>query len=394
MEEKLDNTEIIGDIEEDAKSNYESKNLVRMSYIDTDNIKKRCTHIKNSNVRGRAFVNLLGEHAGCKILKNLGLQPSVDKALQKIESILSKIDISEIFVENKKIDVRCNFGDYKLFISKKQAKYNMLADIYMFIRLDKSLDTITLLGFITKEDIDLKNSDDKNYYIEETQLKTFEQIKEKFHNKSTDSKIDKFERKSIGEWHSDIIKYINGNIENKIEFLKSVAESKELRKMLIGFEHSEKVFRELAKKEKIVEEEINKDLSNISRLADAFIQSRGEIMKQTNELPEIDTAKDFKIECARANLEKLFHSKYSNTHSQEEVENKSTEEVVDSLLLQGKTIEASGYKRLTIVLKVIITGVILAILGVFIATYFYTSDTSSCITVIHKEIKTVMHHKK
>jgi len=393
MEEKLDNADIIDNLEENSKPNYESKNLVHLSYIDTDNIKRRCFYIKNSNVRGRAFVNLLGEHAGCMLLKNLGLQPSVDKALQKIESVLSKIDISEIFVDNKKIDVRCNFEDYKLFISKKQAKYNMLADFYMFIRIDKHLDTVTLLGFISKEDIDLENSDDKNYYIEETKLKTFEQIKEEFQNKSNDSKDDKFNQKSIGEWHSDIIKYIDGNIENKIEFLKSIAESKELRKMLIGFEHSEKVFRELAQKEKIVEEEINKDLSNISRLADAFIQSKGELLKPTNENSELDNAKDFKIECSRANLEKLFHTKYSNTPTQEEVENKSNEEVVDSLLLKGKTIEAAGYKRLTTILRIIITVIILAILGIFTATYFYTFDNSSCITVINKHIKTVIHHK-
>lgn len=304
MEENSENLEQNEPSEQDIIQ--ENKNIIDLSSVYVRTLETRCNHIKNANIRGRAFLNLLTEELGMQFFKKLNLKATNTNSLQNIKSILSRIDIAEIFTLNNRFGIRYVFDDTNLFIPKKQDKYNMISDFYMFIKINFDNQTAELLGFIPFDDINPDNSDNKNFLIKSEQLKTFDEIKDKIKNKSSLFDETTFESKSKNEWIEDILKYLNGKIEDKIAFLSAVSDSQNLRFLLKEFEKSETIFNLIADNEQKIKEEISKEISSISNLADAFIQSKNVILN--NNPTEIDSAKDFKLECARANLEKLFNN--------------------------------------------------------------------------------------
>src|SRR5574344_473327 len=304
MEENSENLEQNAPSEQDIIQ--ENKNIIDLSSVYVRKLETRCNHIKNANIRGRAFLNLLTEELGIQFFKKLNLKATNTNSLQNIKSILSRIDIAEIFAANNRFGIRYVFDDTNLFIPKKQDKYNMISDFYMFIKINSDYQTAELLGFISIDDINPDNSDNKNFLIKSEQLKTFDEIKDKIDNNSSSFDETIFESKSQNEWVEDILKYLNGKIEDKIAFLSAVSDSKNLRFLLKEFEKSENIFNLIADNEQKIKEEISKEISSISNLADTFIQSKNVILN--NNSTEIDSAKDFKLECARANLEKLFNN--------------------------------------------------------------------------------------
>ena len=82
----------------------------------------KCSFVSNTNLRCRMVANLVVAYAGQKLLSQLGVESDDTFALQNIPSILSRWDISELYVNGCKISVRYAFGDYKYFVAKKQER--------------------------------------------------------------------------------------------------------------------------------------------------------------------------------------------------------------------------------------------------------------------------------
>ena len=65
----------------------------------------KCSFVSNTNLRCRMVANLVVAYAGQKLLSQLGVESDDTFALQKIPSILSRWDISELYVNGCKIAV-------------------------------------------------------------------------------------------------------------------------------------------------------------------------------------------------------------------------------------------------------------------------------------------------
>ena len=320
MEEHLENN----NLEENLKIQY------KLSQYDLHQVWCKCAWMKNANTRSRMVANYLSVIGAQNILANYGIQVDSSSSLQEISSIISRWDIAEVYYGDCKISIRINFSNNKLVIPKKQERYGLLGDFFMFVRLEEN--TFELLGFLPLSEISKLESDNEYYYVEQEQLKNFEDINLNLVKPKEDIEKTKPERVKI-------IQYLEGSLEDKISFFKLLSSSKYLREEMIKFEKSEQIYTAIAENEEEIKNEIEKDIVNISKLADAFIQSKGEILKsgnsQNNE--NIENAENFKLECARANLEKLFNSSPSERDIPD-INNQTKEEVMDTLLTPSEIV--------------------------------------------------------
>lgn len=330
-------------MEEDLKidNNEQSIDNVYINEHDKLLLSNKCPNIKNLNLRSRIFVNYLSAFGAKKILSNYGIECDDSLGLQNIQSIISRWDIAEVFVGDCRISVRANFDDYKLFIPKKHKRYGVIGDVFMFVRLED--DCIKLLGFLNSNYLDNANSDNDNYYLNINDLKSFDNINFNLKKEKEDVEQIKIERKKI-------IQYLENNLDDKISFFKLLANSNYLREEMIKFEKSQRIYSELFVKENEIKNEKQKDINNISRLADAFIQSTKTISNISDS--KVDkNAEDFKIECTRANLEKLFNLDTSNNLQDKDIHNQTNDEVMDKLLSKSEIIIQDDRLPMVAVLK-------------------------------------------
>ena len=322
----------------------------------------KCSSVVNTNLRCRMVANLVVALAGKKLLSQFGIETDDSSVLQNIPSVLSRWDISELYVNGCKISVRYAFGDYKYFVAKKQERYGLLGDLFMFIRLSDDLSTAKLEGFLPVKNINKANSDSENYYFHTSEFELFEDIKKYFETRKIQEDIESLKKERI-----KIVQYLEGELSDKVEFFKLLASSEYLRKEMLKFENSEKIFSQIVEKEDIIKQENEKDITKISELADAFIQSRETIIASSD-------SENFKLECARANLEKLFNS--SKEPDIESIKNKSTEEVMDTLLANSPTMITENRLPVSAVLRAFrMFGVLIFVCLIASAIYCFVNYT-------------------
>lgn len=350
MEENIEN---FTEVEKD-------KDVISITDQDKFYVYQKCSWMNHSNQRARMVTNFLSVVAARKILNNYSIECDTSISLQEISSIICKWDIAEIFVGDCRISVRNNFLDYKLFVPKKHKRYGLLGDLLMFVRLED--DCAKLLGFLNPSDLDEENSDNENYYIEQEKLKSIDEIN--FNVVKDEENIEELKNERI-----KIIQYLEGCLDDKVEFFKLLSKSKYLRNEMIKFENSAKIYVQLVENQEKIETTIEKEVDNISRLADAFIQSKTVIMK-SSENSESDNAENFKIECARANLEKLFNLSPMNNEEYIDIQNKTNEEVMDKLLTPSNMVISEDRLPMVAVLKAFRFFAILLLILFFTAGIF------------------------
>ena len=368
-------------METNTETNEKSPGLYMATFRKEDlyPLWDRCSSITNANLRARMVANLFSAAAACKILFQLGVQADTSIAMQEIPSILSKWDISEVYVNDCRISVRYSFGDYKYFVPKKHERYGLFGDLFMFVRISEDLKLAKLEGFLPCKNINKSNSDSENYYVHSDDLKSLEEIKKYLNIKKPEENIEE-----VKKWRKHIIEYLEGRLDNKIKFFKRLAVSMFLRQDMIKIENSEYIFNQLADKEDIIRQEIDKDIENIERLAAAFEQSRENILSASE-------SQNFKIECARSNLEKLFNASPSRNVELENIQNKTTEEVMDTLLTPSATAIQKDTLPMTAVLRAFRVFGALILLFLIVGAIFcindyprYTTDTSYSVMNSHK----------
>lgn len=356
------------------------QNKVVVQKGDLYKILDKCALIKNNVARARAYVNLLSAEGAKKILENYEIETDTKFGLQESPSIVSKWDIAEVFIGLYRISVRPVFADYKPFIPKKHEKYGLFPNMFMFVYIEEN--KVKLLGFLPQEKLNKTNSDDENYYVELDELQSLDDIKKCFDFKHTIENINQMKKERI-----KIIQFLEGNIDDKIAFFKLLANSRFLREELIKFEQAEDYYNQLVEKEDEVKREIEKDIVNISRLADAFIQSKEEILK-TSEV-KLENAEHFKLDCARANLEKLFNSSPTSEVMMDTISNSSSEDVMETILTQSDYAKEEKILPVSAVLRAfqVIVSLILTILIVlgFLCYMNYTQTTPSDIWISLKK---------
>ena len=274
---------------------------------DINEAQQECAYIENASVRARMVANLYSVLGAKKFFTFLGGEVSTKNCLQNIQSIFSKNDISEIYVNGHRVSVRLNFEDYKLFIPKKHEKYGFITDIIMFVRFEDF--KIKVLGFLERENLYKLNSDNDNYYVRLKDLKPIDKVKEFFYEEIVEENIDNLKNERI-----KIIQYLLGKLQDKIEFFNLLSKSDYLRDAMIKYEIASKYYKLIIENENVIKSsiesetraknEIAKRLNSVN-MSDAFIQNFG--VSDWLSDSSLEHIAGFKNDCAKANIEKLFN---------------------------------------------------------------------------------------
>ncbi|MDD3238050.1 MAG: DUF1822 family protein [Candidatus Gastranaerophilales bacterium] len=138
--------------------------------------------IENITQRKRAFASIVALDAFADFMLTQDIEVSITKNLFKIAPVNEEFEISDVYFNNWKLDIRIISDNKYLSIPKSHFNYDIVADFYIAINVDKSLKKAELIGFTSKNNIS-KAIESGDYFIMDTDaLESFdsllEQIKE------------------------------------------------------------------------------------------------------------------------------------------------------------------------------------------------------------------------
>lgn len=193
--------------------------------IDLENAKNICCSISDADVRNKSVANVLAANLAKKILENESIDIDTESGLHNIAEILNDIDLSDIYINGKYVDVRLCIDDGAPSIPLNMVNNGILPAVYMFLRTTSELKSAELLGFFEPKNLSGYETNGAYYFVDVNELVQFENIKDLFNPEHEENNVvDDEEIYSFLECSSDSQKY---------EFYKKILKSKDGRKNFI-----------------------------------------------------------------------------------------------------------------------------------------------------------------
>ena len=224
----------------------EKNSKIAISETDLTEAREECSEFLGRHNRNRAVSNLVGIKTAVKYLKENGLNPDTRYSAHTIKRVLADFDIADLYIDDKRIDVRTVFSKDLLFIPKIHYEYGILPSFYMFVKINKTLQTGEVLGFLDPSSIDNEKASEEFYFPEKENLISLKLFKQKLKKLTPKS----YPIKNTAETRADIIRYTDNALENKPEFIKNLVNNLDMRKAMIEFENAETLFSEISEKVK------------------------------------------------------------------------------------------------------------------------------------------------
>lgn len=227
--------------------------------ITQDDVKDAVYSSSNleDRIKQRAFANVIGGRLGIKYLKSIGFNATNQNSLYTIPAILRDMDISDVNIDNIKVDIRIVPNEEYLYVPKAQYEFNVTPDIYIFLIMSSDLSTASFVGAIAPEEVN-KSKEINNYYIvnksslynENSLKKTLKKSKPKSNLPTNENDIIKAQ--------ALIVNFIDGDIlNNEKHFLyDQLMKSGELCEMFRQFQHFELVSTDLAHTNEILSDSV------------------------------------------------------------------------------------------------------------------------------------------
>ena len=194
----------------------------------------------DKSVKNRIFLNVVGAEAVITHLEKFGFNVENISSIHSIKRVIEKIDIADVILNNIHIDVRVIFKDDLVFVPKSHYKFDIVPDIYVVLKYDKSVQRITFLGFFEPSEINPNNCNKDYYFVDPSKLRNpFEltHFISNFHNKTekalTDAQMLRGRELSVTVADHDVTD------EEFKEFLGLMLKSSELRASVLEYDNFE-----------------------------------------------------------------------------------------------------------------------------------------------------------
>lgn len=229
----------------DKNSGFES--IIEVDEDDLKDAKLSAVDFAAENVKKRAFVNVLGARLAMKMLFSQKIKANNLYSLYTIQNILEELNISDIYVDGIRIDVRLVFDRNEIFIPKSHFEYDLLPDIYLVLELQKDFSSAQALGFFEPKSLDKQNASKDFYFYEYDKLTAPEEIKEFLDNYVVERNFDITENNQKAE--ELLLSLIDKEIssDDKHFLFKHLANDVELREKAVEFENFELISKQVAK---------------------------------------------------------------------------------------------------------------------------------------------------
>jgi len=144
-------------------------------------IKAAVSSINDLNLQKKAFMSLVASNVLCEYLREQEIKILSENNSLSGLLLLKDFDIANITVENNiKIAVRAFVGDDypQMCIPRSHFLNNILADIYVGVRLETTIENAEFVGFIEVDQINRQAGNDKYVSIDVNNLKSIDAIKQ------------------------------------------------------------------------------------------------------------------------------------------------------------------------------------------------------------------------
>lgn len=200
--------------------------------------------IENEFQRKRAYASIVALDAFADYLVTKDITVSITKNLFKIAPVNEEFEISDVYYNGWKLDIRLVINDEFISIPKSHYKFDILPDFYVAIKVDKNLENAALVGFIDAKNVNKALSKDNYYLLNTKNLSSIEELITKLQtqNEISDDLTDH------SEFDGLYLSYLDNSISDvdKKSFIKHISTCSQCRSDFVEFYDFEAIVRNSA----------------------------------------------------------------------------------------------------------------------------------------------------
>jgi len=228
---------------------FEKKSVIKIAEDDLKDAKLSSMDYSEDSVKKRAFIDVLGARLAMKFLFSQKIEANNIYSLYTIHNVLEELDLSDIYYQGIKIDVRLVFDKNEIFIPRKHFEYDLLPDLYIVLCIKEDLSSADFLGFFEPKNLDRTNANKDFYFCEYENLVKPDKLKtflDNFKKVASDIEVT---QELLQNNETLFLSLVDKEITktDKILLYKQLANSFELREKAIEFENFEIISRAIAK---------------------------------------------------------------------------------------------------------------------------------------------------
>mgnify|MGYP006916086224 CR=1 FL=1 len=207
---------------------------IAIQNTDIEQARDICSAISDSDVRNISVANVLAANLAGKILSNEEFDVDTDSGIHNFAEVLKEVDISDIYINGKYVDVRLCIDDGVPSIPTETVKNGVIPYAYMFLKTTSELVSVELLGFLDGDDISDFDTTEKYILINNESLASFDEIETKLlSDECPDVEVNDLE----------IYEFLESkDIKDKYEFYNKLTHSKNSRIRLKKILNAQYVF--------------------------------------------------------------------------------------------------------------------------------------------------------
>ena len=189
--------------------------------------------IADKNARKRVFASLVILNSLAVFLEKQNLNVSNTKNLYKASKICEEFEITDLYVNNWRIDIRLAMpGDY-FYIPKSHYDDEILPDFYVVATIDKELKNPKFIGYVSPNDLHATSFNSNYYKADFNDLKGMSD----FLKELKQEKDINYNEKDHRFFNTKILSYFDDEADNftKSKLLNHLLECQNCRSELINF---------------------------------------------------------------------------------------------------------------------------------------------------------------
>lgn len=261
------------------------KNALDIDKNSQEIAKAATVKIEEECVRKRSFALATGALALVKYLKGEGFDFNFKHSLFKIPSFAQNIEIADIYAavdeNNIRFDVRVIFEGENFYVPKTHKKYSAVPDFYAVVRLDKRLNKMEPLGFISSDELGEDVSSDEYYVYDVSLLKPFKGLKKALKNVvGKEISLTKQEHEKISELTVAFSDLQIGESE-KIFFIKHVINCAKCRENICEFNEFDGIIAQVKNYPELLED------STLEVLSGSYVEEKEHGILETDLTPSL-----------------------------------------------------------------------------------------------------------
>lgn len=244
-----------GYFSEEIMGLFNKKNTVKIEQDDLRDAKLSSVELGDSFTKKRAFMDILGARLAIKYLFSKKIEANNVYSLYTIQSVLKECDLSDIYYQGIRMDVRLVFNREEIFIPKTHYRYNLTPDIYLAFELQEDMSQAEFLGFFTPDSVDKLNENDEFYFQQQENLQDPKEFKKFLKNFKPVMKLEPV-NVNVEEAQELFIAMVDKELNNEdlIYLLKQLSASFELREKLVEFENFELISEHIVKEDSVLQD--------------------------------------------------------------------------------------------------------------------------------------------